>query len=217
MWTSLIVLLTAALLTAAVAYWVLRAYRRSGGGKARSAMIVCGVTALVALGAYIAVGRPELPDAAYAERIEALKQRDPRTFTQEEALVMWREIAIQHPDDPLPQFYAAEILMDQDRAREAAGAYEQALRRAPENPDALIGLGRALLRIEGALTPEALALFEQASRYTDDPTPWIYQAMAAMESGRNDDARRFWSEAYTRMPAEDPRREMARRMSRGQQ
>jgi hypothetical protein len=47
-----------------------------------------------------------------------------------------------------------------------------------------------MVSIEGRVTPEALALFQQAGALSDDPAPWIYQAMAAMENGR-DDARRF--------------------------
>ena len=43
MWSSLAVLLIAALLTAGAAFWVLRAYRRAGGGadSARPALAAC--------------------------------------------------------------------------------------------------------------------------------------------------------------------------------
>jgi hypothetical protein len=39
--------------------------------------------------------------------------------------------------------------------------------------------------------------------------------MAAMEEGRTADAPRLWGEALARMAPDDPRREMARRMSEG--
>jgi cytochrome c-type biogenesis protein CcmH/NrfG len=79
----------------------------------------------------------------------------------------------------------------------------------------MIGLGRAIVRMEGRITPEALALFEQAGALTDDPIPWLYQAWGAMESERDADARRFWGEALRRMAPDDPRRAMAEQFATG--
>lgn len=218
MWTQIAVLAIAAVLTAGAAFWALSAYRRAGGGagSALPALAVCGAVAIVALGAYLLIGRPELPDAPYAARLEALKGRDPTTFTVEEALAILHEAGRENPNDPLPHFYSGQLLLDQGRAQEAARAFDMALRREPQMAEAVLGLGRAIVAAEGRVTPEALAAFQQAGEHTNDPAPWIYQAMAAMEAGRDEDARRFWGEAYARMSEADPRREMARRMSVGE-
>lgn len=218
MWSSLSVLLAAAVLTAAAAYWVLRAYRNAGGGArtGRLAIAACAVVALLALVAYLAIGRPELPGAPFEQRLEALKTRDPATFTVDEALAVLAEAAQDNPADPLPHFYTGQLLLDQDRPQEAARAFDAALRREPELAEAMMGMGRALVRLEGGrVSPEALALFQRAGELTGDPAPWIYQAMAAMEEDRQGDARRLWGEALSRMSADDPRREMAMRFSRG--
>ncbi|QGZ95580.1 tetratricopeptide repeat protein [Terricaulis silvestris] len=218
MWSSLAVLLVGAVITAAAAFWVLRAYRRAGGGvrSRMPALMLCAIVSVAALGVYITIGRPELADAPYAERLEALKQRDPSTFTADETLAILRETARANPRDPLPLFYSGQLLLGQSRYREAAAAFDSALRRDPRLAEAMLGLGRALVRIEdGRVTPEALALFQQAGALTNDPAPWIYQAMAAMEENREADARAFWSEAYTRMAPDDPRRDMARQMGAG--
>jgi cytochrome c-type biogenesis protein CcmH len=195
---------------------VLRAYRRAGGGvrSRMPALMLCAIVSVVALGIYISIGRPELSDAPYAARLEALKQRDPSTFTSDESLAVLHEAAREHPNDPLPLFYSGQLLFGQGRDREAAAAFEGALRRDPRLAEAMLGLGRALVRIEdGRVTPEALALFQQAGALTNDPAPWIYQAMAAMEENRETDARAHWAEAYARMSPDDPRRTMARQMS----
>ncbi|UPT61564.1 MAG: tetratricopeptide repeat protein [Hyphomonadaceae bacterium JAD_PAG50586_4] len=216
MWTQIAVLAIGAVLTAGAAFWALSAYRRAGGG-VRSplpALAVCGAVAVAALGAYLFIGRPELPDAPYAARLEALKDRDPRSYTVDEALAILNEAAREDTNDPLPYFYTGQLLLDQGRAEEAARAFDMALRREPQMAEALLGLGRSIVGVEGRVTPEALAAFQQASALTNDPAPWIYQAMAAMEEGR--DARPLWGEAYARMNADDPRREMARRMSAGE-
>ncbi|MGE0741056.1 MAG: tetratricopeptide repeat protein [Hyphomonadaceae bacterium] len=210
MWTSLSVLLVAAVLTAGAAFWVLRAYRRAGGGavSARPALLACGLTALIALGVYLTLGRPEMPDAPFAERLEALKGRDPTTYNADEALAVLAEAARDNPGDPLPHFYSGQILYGLERPEEAARAYDAALRRDPQLAEAMLGLGRSLVAIEGGVvSPQALALFQQAGGLLNDPAPWIYQAMAAMQSG--DDARPFWREALARMRADDPRRAMA--------
>jgi cytochrome c-type biogenesis protein CcmH len=215
-WPSLAVLLSAAVVTAAALFWVLRAYRRSGGGAAAPALMACGAVAVAALGAYLAIGRPALADAPYRARLEALRHRDPTTFTADEALAVLDEAAKQHPNDPLPHFYSGEVLLSQGRADQAARAFDMALRRDPEDTNAMMGLGRALVaQADGRVTPEALAVFQQVAARTNDPAPWIYQAMAAMEAGREADARRFWGEALQRMAADDPRRAMAARMSAG--
>ena len=215
MLSSLGVLLLGALLCAFTAYWVLRAYRRAGGGgrNRRSALALCAVTALAALGLYLFNGRPELPDAPFEPRLAALKQRDPTSYSAEEALAVLQRAARENPADALAHLYAGQILLDQGRAPEAARAFDAALRRAPENAEALLGLGRALVRNEGRVTPEALALFQQAAERTNDPAPWIFLAMAAMEDGRAADARASWAEAARRMRPDDPRLAMAREMS----
>lgn len=211
MLSSIAVLAVGAALTAAAAFWALRAYRRAGGGdrSAQPAMIACGAVALLALGVYLVIGRPELPDAPFAERLAALKHRDPTTYTADEALAVLAEGARDHPADAAPHLYSGQLLMAQGRAREAAAAFDAALRRDPRSGEALLGLGRAMVASEdGRVTPEALAVFQQAGELSADPAPWMYQAMAALQAGRDDDARRFWREALARMGPDDERRAM---------
>lgn len=195
----------------------MRAFRRAGG-EAKSgpaALAVCAVVGLAGVGIYLVNGDPAIPGASYRARLEALRDRDPASLTVEEALAVLSEAAREHPQDPLPHFYAGQLLLDQQRPQEAARSFDAALRRAPRMAEALMGLGRAIVQTEGRVTPEAIAFFQQAGELTDDPAPWIYQAMAAMEAGDEAEARRFWGEALRRMGQDDPRRAMAQQMSRG--
>jgi cytochrome c-type biogenesis protein CcmH len=205
------VLAAAAALTAGAAFWVLRAYRRAGAGAASAgpALAACAAAALTGLGVYLAIGRPGLPDAPYAARLEALRQRDRSTFGAEEWLTVLADDARMNPRDPGPHFYRGEILLALGRSAEAARAFDAALRRDPQLAPAMMGLGRALVAIDGRITPDALALFRDAAALSDDPAPWLYQAAAAMEAGDREGVRRFWNEALRRMPPDDPRRAMA--------
>lgn len=205
-----------ALLAAAAAFWVLRAYRRGGGSARTPALAGCFAAVIAGLLIYLVNGRPELPDAPFAARLEALRGRDPRSYSPDEALAVLAQAAQQNPDDPLPHFFSGEILLGQGRAPEAARAFDAALRREPRSAEALLGLGRAIVAAEGTVTPEAIAAFQQAGELGDDPAPWIYQAMAAMERNDAEGARRYWGEAFDRMPEDDPRREMAQRMRNGE-
>lgn len=219
MTNSIIVLAVAALMTASAAGWTLRAYRMAGGGSvsAKPALLVCAAVALAALTAYLIVGRPELPDAPFDARLQALRARDPTTYTPEETLAVLDRAARDNPRDGRPHLFAGEILLAQDRAEEAARQFDAALRRDPGSTEAMMGLGRAMVRAAGGrVTPEALAQFQRVAASTNDPAPWIYQAMAAMQDNNAAAARRFWGEAYGRMTPDDPRREMARRMSTGE-
>lgn len=214
MGSSLAVLACAAVITAAAAFWALRAYRSAGGANARWALTACAVVALGALGTYLAIGRPELPDAPHRARLEALRDRDPTSFSPDEALAVLHEATRENPDDPLPHFFTGELLYRLERPQEAARAYDQALRRDPDNSEAMLGLGRSLVAVEnGRVSPEALALFQRASDNLNDPAPWMYQAMAAMQAG--EDATPFWREALARASADDPRRAMLEQMAAG--
>ncbi len=216
MWSTLSVLLAGAVLCAGAAAWVLRAYRRAGGGArtAFPALTACALVAFATLGAYLLIGRPELAGAAYAQRLEALKHRHPSTFTADEALAVLHRAARDDPRDALAHFYTGELLLRQGRAPEAARAYEAALRREPRLAEAMVGLGRALFQIEGHVTPEALDLFDTATALSDDPTPWLYLAMHAAEQGNAEELARYANEASARMAPDDPRQQMIRTLNR---
>lgn len=212
---STTVFIVAALLTAVAAFWVLRAYRREGAGP-RQPLVVCGLVALAALTTYLVIGRPELPDAPFHGRLEALKHRDPSTFTLDEALAVLDQASKDDPRSPLPHLYTGQLLLQSGQPEQAARAFDAALRRDPQSVDAMMGLGRAMVRMDhDRVSADALRMFQQAGALSNDPAPWIYQAMAAMQDGRDADARRFWGEALARMSPDDPRRQMAREFVQG--
>ena len=219
MLTPYIVMIVGVLLAAGAAFWTLRAVRRAGAnaGTGRFVLLVCACAGVVALGVYLINGRPELAGGAYAERIAALKLRPRETYTMDEWLAVLHDEARADPADAWPLLASGEVLLRGNRPEEAARAFDSALRRDPRSVDALLGIARSIAMKEGHFTPEALAFLEQASTVSDDPAPWLYRAMAAMEAGDDAAARQMWGQAYARMSSDDPRREMARRFSTGQQ
>jgi cytochrome c-type biogenesis protein CcmH/NrfG len=311
---SWIVLISAAALAAGAALWVLRGYRRANDGASPApALIACAAAGLGALALYLFIGRPDLPDAPYAQRMEALRHRNPLSFSLEEALAVLHDVAKARPNDAEPHILTGQLLLERGQGEPAAQAFNAALRRDPRSQEAILGLaqamvqandgrvsaealrmfqsltqsaqtpdhsqdhsqtplnqsalnqdlgqrsplpylyeakaaleagqdarpfwvealarmesasplrpehadedwrtglGRALVRLDGRISPEALRLFQLAGAQSHDAAPWIYQAMAAMQAGG--DARPYWTQALARMDRTDPRREMAQRMS----
>jgi len=217
--TPFIVVLVGALLAALAAFWTLRAAHRAGGDAktGRTVLLTLAAASVIALTVYLVNGRPDLPGGAYAARLEALRQRPEASYNMQEWLAVLAEDARAQPTDPWPHLATGEIYLRANRPQEAARAFDAALRREPRSADALIGLARSVATSEGSFTPEALAFLEQATTVTNEPAPWVYRAMAAMEGGRDAEAQHMWGEALARMGPDDPRREMARRFASGQQ
>src|SRR5689334_25281875 len=125
-------------MTASAAGWTLRAYRMAGESSvsAKPALFVCAAVGLAALTAYLIVGKPDLPDAPIDARLQALRQRDPTTYTPEETLAVLDRAARDNPRDARPHLFAGEILLSLERAEEAARQFDAALRRDPRSIDA---------------------------------------------------------------------------------
>ncbi len=203
-----------AVLAACAGAALMWSYRRAGGARAAPVTIVAGASVLAAFAIYVVIGRPDLPDAPYQERIAALKARPAESYTDAELLARLAAEARAHPDDARPHLATGVILAEQRRFEEAARAFDAALRRDPDSTFAMLNLARVLVALDqGRVSENAQRLFAAvAEAQPDDPTPWLYQALAATQEGRGADAGRLWREVKRRLPAGDPRHAMADRM-----
>ncbi|MGE3249410.1 MAG: tetratricopeptide repeat protein [Hyphomonadaceae bacterium] len=210
----------AALVLAAALWWPVRAYVRAvpESTARRGPLFAAAIGALAIVSLYGMLGSPGLSGGAHAERMAALRERDPESYSPEESVAVLSEVAREHPRDARPMVYIGRLEAALGRPARALAAFEEALRRDPENAEAMIDMGRVMVAMgEGVVSAEARALFEQAAaRDADNPVPYLYQAMAAQQEGRAEDARRLWLETQSRLAADDPRREMVRRMLEGE-
>lgn len=102
------------------------------------------------------------------------------------------------------------VLGEVDKAR---AAFARALALRPEDPAILSDYAGTLLGpADGAnglpeVGPEARAAYEKlAILAPDDPEPWWYLGIAALQSGRPEEARRHWQRVLSLLPAEHPDR-----------
>ncbi len=203
-----------AVLAACAGAALMWAYRRAGGVRAAPVVAVAGASVIAAFAIYVAIGRPDVADAPYTERIAALKARPIEGYSDAELLARLAAEARANPGDARPHLATGVILAEQRRFEEAARAFDAALRRDPSSNFAKLNLGRVLVALDqGRVSEDAQRLFtEVADAQPDDPTPWLYQALAATQEGRRADAGRLWREVKRRLPADDPRHAMADRM-----
>lgn len=198
--------------------WPLRAYFRAGIGADRgSALAVAIVPVVCALGVYLAIGKPAMSDNPLAARIAALEvaaKNAPERLDNEQMLAVLANRARRSPKDYQPLYFSGLIYASEARFEEAARAFDSALRRDPANASVMIELGASMVAMNDRIvTPEAQALFVQAERLRpDDVRPVFYQALAASQNGRKDEALKLWPRVLAMLPPEDPRRQMANMM-----
>jgi cytochrome c-type biogenesis protein CcmH len=118
---------------------------------------------MVAVAAYLADGRPDLPDRPYAKR-EAERIAAGLPSDRERALV--RELAARmerHPEQAEGWAMLGHAYMREARFEEAAAAFQNALSVKPGDPSTLSALGEALtLHANGEVTPAAEGAFAAA-------------------------------------------------------
>lgn len=210
---------TAVLLGLAAALVPFRAYVRAGGApvKPRVALVLAIAAPLLAGALYLAIGRPGMRDAPYADRMAVLEQVrriDPLQLSGEQLLAVLEERARRSPGAAEPHYFRGLIFAGLQQDEQAARAFREALRRDPGNADAMFELADAMVRMQSRLvTPDILGLVAAAAaKKPDDPRVYFYPALAASQDGRNADARRLWPEVLKRLPADDGRRAMAEMM-----
>jgi len=208
----------AALLGLAAVLWPLRAYLRAGdAGKRNTALAAAIVPVLCALGVYLTIGKPAMADNPFPERIatlEAAARDAPQSLDNEQMLAVLSARARRAPKEAQPHYFSGVIYASEGRFEEAARAFDAALRRDPTNGGTMIELGASMVAMNDRIvTPEALALFVEAEKLRpEDVRPVFYQALAASQNGRKDEALALWPRVLSMLPADDPRRQMANMM-----
>ncbi len=183
----------------------------------RFTVAVLALAALVAMGGYLAIGRPGYADQPMAARQAALAERvrtDPGSLTAAELLSRLEQAVREQPEAPEPHFFIGELLRSEGRPDEAARAYQSALRRDGNHVPSLIALADVLVELgNGAVSAEATELYGRA--YALDETEvraGMWAAMGAAQAGDQERALQAMRYIYARLPEDDPRRERLRAM-----
>lgn len=164
----------------------------AGGRHARRLLLgLSFAVPVIAVAAYLADGRPGLPDRPYAKR-EAERVAAGLPGDRERALV--RELALQmerHPENSQGWTMLADAYMREARFEEAAASYRNALSAKPGDASLLSGLGEALtLQAQGEITPDAEDAFGAALETNPaDEKARFFMALAKAQRGEAEKAK----------------------------
>ena len=182
---------------------------RTGGRASRLAALISAVLAAVlALGGYLLLGAPGLPDQPYARRLEAWRKADPGTLSPAQIAAVLREIVRARPHDPQAYEYLGRAELAAGDAFDAGRAFAEAATLAPGHAELFSAQGEALVQDAGGkVTPDALAAFRQALALDPrDAAARYYVARAEIAGGDAAQGLAAWKALAADMAADDPRR-----------
>src|SRR3984893_4116217 len=157
---------------------------------------------VLALSLYATIGRPDMPDAPLAARLEA----SPARMDFAAAIARIQAHLAHHPEDGRGYEVLAPVYLRMGRAGEAVNAARAALRLLGETPARHALYGEALVAAaNGVVTPEAKQSFEAAA--AKDPSaaePRFFLGLAAVQEGDKARAREIWGKLVAEAPEDAP-------------
>lgn len=168
---------------------------------------VAAAPALVAIGLYLTVGHPGLPDLPFKARVAAWRAH-PEQHTPPELAAVLAQVAAERPGDPEPLLRLAGLDIQLGDADGALHALRRATAIAPGRSDLWQAMGEiTVLKAGGDVTPAAEAIFLRVRKL--DPTSVnarYYLARAAIVRGDVQGGLAEWKAIAAGFTADDPRR-----------
>ena len=181
------------------------------GKASRGAWEAIGAALLLGFAGYAWQGTPRQPGAPKppAEKIAGAA-----------AVAERQAMAKGDPDsgDPMADKHVviADALARHGQFADAAEVLRGAVERKPDNAEAWLAMGNALVgHAEGNLSPAAIYAYGQAAKASPaNPGPPFFLGMALLRSGRLQEGRAVWAELLGRTPADAPwRADLAGRLT----
>tara|TARA_R110002020_G_scaffold189446_6_gene388491 strand:+ start:7178 stop:8767 length:1590 start_codon:yes stop_codon:yes gene_type:complete len=142
---------------------------------------------LVAVTAYLELGRPDLPQLPLSARLQAEPQSSDITMLIAKA----EQHLANNPDDGRGWDVLGPIYLRTGRFEDAATAFQKAISILGPSPTRQANLGEALFSAAGGIVTEEASLAFQTARELDstDPRPQFFLAVAMAQSGKTTEAR----------------------------
>jgi len=179
------------------------------GPKARTGVLAAVVLApAAALGIYLTLGSPGMPDQPFAVRMKGWMASNPAQLAPPELAAVLKKLTAERPNDPEGFRFLALAEGASQNAPEAVRALRHALKLAPDRADLWEMLGEALVvEADGKLTDEAKAAFRETLKRQPTAVVARFQmARARVEAGDKAGGVADWQALMASLPADDPRR-----------
>lgn len=166
-----------------------------------------GLTAALALGLYVGLGRAGLPDQPYKERVAQWAAK-PENLEPAQVAAVMTEVVREKPDDATAQAMLGAARFEAGDPIAAASAFRRALAIEPENAQNWARLGESLVRANnGEISGDAEVAFREAVRLDEGQLGARYfLGEVALQRGETDVARQQWAPLLAVLSASDPRR-----------
>ena len=173
----------------------------------RLALVAAALAPVLALGLYLAIGSPGVPDASLHRRLAAWRNADLQTLSPQALAAVLRQVTKERPNDPDAFRYLAMAEGAAQNPSEAGRALRHAITLAPGRADLWELLGQSLVaENQGQPSPEADNAFREAlKRDAGSVTARFYLARSKVMSGDKAGGIADWRALMTEMPADDPR------------
>lgn len=177
-------------------------------GHRRPVLIAALLAPLVALGLYVAVGAPGLPDQPFKARLAGWRALDPSMLTAPQMAAVLKTMIGERGPDVEAYGYLAQAEMASDNPAGAARALRRAIELQPGRADLWEGLGEVLmLETGGEVSPQARQAFmETLKRDPKSVTARFHLARARIESGDRAGGLADWKALAVSLPAGDAHR-----------
>ncbi|MDR3507100.1 MAG: c-type cytochrome biogenesis protein CcmI [Caulobacteraceae bacterium] len=184
------------------------------GGR-RVVLIVAALAPLAALGLYLAVGSPQMPDQPFKRRVAAWRNTDPGNLDAPRMAAVLQVIAAERPTDPTVLTYLARAEAASGDSFTAERHLQKAIALAPKRADLWALYGEMLAadqtnggQTNGDLPDAAKDAFAHAQALDPSlPTPRYFLARSSIAAGQVDAGLAGWKALFADLRPDDPRRE----------
>lgn len=177
----------------------------------RLVLLAVAAAPALALGLYLSLGSPGLPDQPFAARLDRWRNSDLSTLTAPEIAAVLRQATAQRPNEA----EGFRLLGLAEGASQNPAAAVSALRRAaalaPERPDIWQMLGEAeVYEAQGKVDADAQAAFAKLLALDPrNPTARYFLAEAKADAGKTAEAKADLQALLADLPATEPDRRAA--------
>ena len=183
-------------------------------GSPRMQMMVTGaaiLSGLAALGLYLALGHPAVPDQPFQARLSSWKvtaKSNPSELTPSQMAAVLKALLVERGDDPQGWAMLGQTQMSAGEPGEASRAFAHAIRLAPRDADLQIAYGEAVMSFsEGKITPDALLAFRAALAIAPaNGAARYYIGRAKIADGQVADGLADWRALTSSLPVGDEHR-----------
>lgn len=178
---------------------------KGAGNNKLAAIAVIAMLPLGALAVYLPLGQPDLPARPYALR-DLDKERNAPPESVLTAVAKLKEELAANPDNLQGWTILARAMARMGEWQEAAAAFKQVVRLAPDDIDVKAAYAETLVNVAGGkIGPDALKILREVQAAAPkDPRALYYLALARSQDGDLKGALEDWRTLVAATPADAP-------------